>query len=294
MLDLNNNLINALNAYFSTNGFLNLKAAAKDINKNNVVLHGIAVTDSIKEQSLVYYLNEDDEDITDLARKLVKHVQEMKKFNPDEILSAEYIREHVKPRLVAAETDGKENPILTNKAVFPLNFLDMKTIYYVDLGVDENGNASIPVTEQMLETVGLNIYDIDFYAFNNLMSEVEYMSMFRKLAEMQGFSIEEETPFDDDMFVLTTKNMLHGAAAMQSDDIMREIHEKIGCNFYILPSSTHEVIIVADHCNNPNAKQIETFYNMVREVNDTQVEPEDRLTYSVYYYSDENGLEIAA
>lgn len=294
MLDLNNNLINALNAYFSTNGFLNLKAATKDTNKNNVVLHGIEVTDSIKGQALVYYLNEHDDDVIDLARKLVKHVQDMKIFNPNEILTAEYIKAHVKPRLVAAETDGKENPILTDKAAFPLDFLDMKTIYYVDLGIDENGNASIPVTEQLLETVGLDIYEIDFYAHNNLMNEVEYMSMFRKLAEMQGFSIEEETPFDDDMFVLTTKKMLHGAAAMQNDNIMHEIREKIGCNFYILPSSTHEVIIVADHSNNPNAKQIETFYNTVREVNDTQVEPEDRLTYSVYYYSDENGLKIAA
>lgn len=294
MLDLNNNLINALNAYFSTNGFLNLKAATKDTNKNNVVLHGIEVTDSIKEQALVYYLNEHDDDVIDLARKLVKHVQEMKKFEPDEILSAKYIREHVKPRLVAAETDGKENPILTDKVAFPIDFLDMKTIYYIDLGVDGNGNASIPVTEQLLETVDLDIYDIDFYAHNNLWSEVEYMSMFRKLAEMQGFSIEEETPFNDDMFVLTNKKMLHGAAAMQSDDIMRKIRKEIGCNFYVLPSSTHEVIIVADHSNEPDAKKIETFYNMVREVNDTQVEPEDRLTYSVYYYSDENGLEIAA
>lgn len=294
MLDLNNNLINALNAYFSTNGFLNLHANMKDVSKNNVVLHGIKVADSNKKQSLVYYLKEHDDDVINLARKLIKNVQEMKKFNQDEILSAEYIKAHVKPRLVAAETDGKENPILTDKAAFPLDFLDMKTIYYVDLGVDGNGNATIPVTEKLLETVGLNIYDIDLYAFNNINNQIEYMSMFRKIAEMQGFSIEEESPFDDDMFILTTKNMLHGAAAMQSRDIMHEIHEKIGCNFYILPSSTHEVIIVADHSNEPNAKKIETFYNMVREANDTQVEPEDRLTYSVYYYSDENGLEIAA
>ena len=48
----------------------------------------------------------------------------------------------------------------------------------------------------------------------------------------------------------------------------------------ILPSSVHEVILVPD--DGITGKEFYT--DMVKEVNDAQVEPEERLSYNVYYY----------
>ena len=51
-------------------------------------------------------------------------------------------------------------------------------------------------------------------------------------------------------------------------------------DFYVLPSSVHEVILVPDHVAG-SEKELRT---MVHEVNHTQVEPEEILSESVYHY----------
>ena len=100
-------------------------------------------------------------------------------------------------------------------------------------------------------------------------------------------------PDEETMFVLTTENAFSGAALIASENVLEEIHEKLGCEYYILPSSKHEVIIIPER-SGLKQKTVETFYHMVCEVNETQVSPVDRLTNSVYYYDEQYGLEQVA
>ncbi len=51
-------------------------------------------------------------------------------------------------------------------------------------------------------------------------------------------------------------------------------------NYYILPSSIHETIVVPDD-GNTKRQDLEA---MVKAVNQNQVAPEERLTNSVYHY----------
>ena len=61
-------------------------------------------------------------------------------------------------------------------------------------------------------------------------------------------------------------------------------------DFFILPSSIHEVLLVKDD-GNVNFTELK---NMVEEVNATQVAPEEKLTDSVYHYdSKEHIFELA-
>ena len=67
--------------------------------------------------------------------------------------------------------------------------------------------------------------------------------------------------------------------------------DKIGDGFIVLPSSLHETIVL------PSREEAEykRLADMVREVNDTQVDAEERLSYHVYVYSrDEEVLKIVA
>ena len=65
----------------------------------------------------------------------------------------------------------------------------------------------------------------------------------------------------------------------------------MGDGFIVLPSSIHETIILPPK----DAKKYEGLAKMVREVNDTQVDREERLSYHVYVYSrDEEMLRIVA
>ena len=58
---------------------------------------------------------------------------------------------------------------------------------------------------------------------------------------------------------------------------MDKAAERVGGDFFILPSSIHEILIVPDN----GKMELEA---MVKEVNATQVAPADKLTDSVYHY----------
>ena len=60
-------------------------------------------------------------------------------------------------------------------------------------------------------------------------------------------------------------------------------------SYYIIPSSIHELLLI------PTARFTERdeIKAMICEVNDTQVKPEERLSYSLYGYNKkENEVEI--
>ena len=69
------------------------------------------------------------------------------------------------------------------------------------------------------------------------------------------------------------------------------IADVIGDGFIVLPSSVHEVIILRPD----SAVEYEKLADMVKEVNDTQVSEEERLSYHVYAYNrSEERLKIVA
>ena len=82
------------------------------------------------------------------------------------------------------------------------------------------------------------------------------------------------------MYVLTNQSKLDGAGALARDGVLDKIGDLMDSNFYVLPSSIHEVLIVPDN-GNMQTKEME---NMVREVNASQVLPEDLLSDKVQYY----------
>ena len=63
------------------------------------------------------------------------------------------------------------------------------------------------------------------------------------------------------------------------EDALSELCEKIGTDLYILPSSVHEVIAVSSELGTPDELS-----QMVREVNGSQVAPEEQLSDHVYKF----------
>lgn len=62
--------------------------------------------------------------------------------------------------------------------------------------------------------------------------------------------------------------------------MLQEIGEATQSNFFILPSSIHEVILMKDN-GDMNAEELQ---RMVMEINRTQVAPEEVLSDEVYSY----------
>ena len=90
---------------------------------------------------------------------------------------------------------------------------------------------------------------------------------------------------DTAMYVLSNRGRIFGAAALLYSESIKNLTKRLNKNLIILPSSVHEVLLIPDD----GVAQKEFFMEMVKEVNDTQVEPEERLSYNIYYYDRVSG-----
>ena len=82
------------------------------------------------------------------------------------------------------------------------------------------------------------------------------------------------------MYVLSNTIRNFGAAAIMYDRRLEHIGEYLREDYYVLPSSVHEVIIIPKS-KAPGKREL---IEMVSDINATQVEEEDVLSDNAYYY----------
>lgn len=85
------------------------------------------------------------------------------------------------------------------------------------------------------------------------------------------------------MYVLSNSKGINGASCLIYKDTIKNLADALQADFYILPSSIHEIILVKDN----GLLEKEGLKSMVSDVNRTQVPKEEILSDSVYYYSRE-------
>lgn len=107
----------------------------------------------------------------------------------------------------------------------------------------------------------------------------EVISMREMMAEMWGVDIDS-LPAEPAQAIVTNKARMFGAINIYNEDCIKQVQEILGTkNFYVLPSSIHEVI-----CVPTEGIEIDDLLKMVTEINQTQVRPEERLGDFVLYY----------
>lgn len=82
------------------------------------------------------------------------------------------------------------------------------------------------------------------------------------------------------MYVATCNKGFNGASCIFYPGFLKQAAEQLGGDFYILPSSIHEVIFVVD-TDEVDYRRLE---EMVQQANETVIEPKDRLSDFVYHY----------
>ena len=124
-----------------------------------------------------------------------------------------------------------------------------------------------------------------------VMTEIIYDSADALDEEMMetffDMNVYEDSAFP--MYVATNVFKMNGACILLYDGVLKKFAEKIGSDFYILPSSVHEVIFV------PANGDMDARYliQMVKEVNATEVAPDEVLSDNVYiYHADKDFVEI--
>ena len=232
---------------------------------------------------------QDGKDIEDIVRDIadvrVKH-EMSQDFDVSKLTDFDQVKDHIICKLVNAEMN---KDYLADKPFTPVE--DLAVIYAIDLGGNESGHMTAPITNKLLESYGITEQELHDIAIHNLAeSQIEFKTMRDVLVDMmfpegiqegdpRAFMLppEEENP---SMYVLSNADKLNGAAAILDSKTMEDISEKLGGDFIVLPSSIHEVIVLP--VNEDMDRQ--TLEAMVQDVNAGQVAPEERLSDHVYMY----------
>jgi hypothetical protein len=88
------------------------------------------------------------------------------------------------------------------------------------------------------------------------------------------------------MYVLTNVQKQYGASTVLYPKVLKALANRLDINFFLLPSSIHEFMLVPDD----NQKSVEELSEIVRETNNTAVEVDEILSYSIYYYDRSTGV----
>lgn len=233
-------------------------------------------------------------EITEAAYTFImEHKDDLKGMDIASILEWENVRECIYAKLVNAGMNEESLTGMPHRM-----FLDLAVIYCVKVnGLADGGSGFIQIQDQHMEMWGQNEGSLYHMACENMraMGKPVLEDMNRLLAlnlpkELRPFIIEDQVT-NGKIYVLTNKDQLFGAAELLDSGTLKEIGDKLGDDFVILPSSVHESIIVKADSKIPNRN----YADIVREINREQVLMEERLSDHVYLYEREKGtLKIVA
>ena len=158
---------------------------------------------------------------------------------------------------------------------------DLAVVFYYAVEEKSMGRASILIHNNHLAMWDQTINALYQIAQSNMRRCMPglLLPMYKLVEEMTGVKFSQTDGVR--MYVLTNQAKLNGASAMLYSDKVKELADKLHSDLIILPSSVHEVLILPDD----NEQKYDFYRQMVEEVNTTQVEPEEILSYNLYRYS---------
>ncbi len=233
-------------------------------------------------------------EILDKAVNTVERALEnMPGFDVDKVTDYEHMKNKLVMEVVSAETNAELLKNVPHKRME-----DMAIVYRFMINNNHGEQASILATDKIIEQMGITPEQLHEDALKNApeVKPLVIQGMSEVLAEMVGpeqaelMGLRPEEPEKEQMYVASVPDKTHGASVIAYQDFMDKAAERAGGDFFILPSSIHELLIV------PDTKEMDfkVLEGMVREVNETQVAPEDKLTDSVYHYdSKDKVFELA-
>lgn len=172
---------------------------------------------------------------------------------------------------------------------------DLAVVYRFDLGGGPDGRLSTLITNKMLRKYGITPDQLHADAIEAAKRTMKYsiLTMNQVLAKIQMETlgrIEEEPIIWNPMHVAITENSCYGAGLIAIPQFLEDAAKKMCGDFYIIPSSIHEIILLPTDCGVDASEMRE----MVCDVNRAEVSDEERLSDNVYYYNaKECRLEIA-
>ena len=204
-------------------------------------------------------------------------------FDADQFKDFDWVKDMIVPRLVNKEQNLEQ---LTERPYSAI--ADLAVTYHILLF---NGNASTPVTNDFMKVWGIETEELHELAVRNMARLIPgtFRGMSVVMNALCGGKTDVLDPENEMLFVLSNEGGWYGAAAVLDDKIMKSVVERVGEEFYVLPSSVHELLVVPLNMG----MDVGQLKEMVTSINASEVALEERLSDNVYRYSTEKGLQIA-
>lgn len=225
-----------------------------------------------------------------------RSVRQERSWDCSQILTYPGVRDKVVFKLI---NTAKNSRIL--RTVPHIDFLDLSIVFYVLLEVTEEGTASIAVTLEHAGQWNVSAEQLWENAVENVkrLLPAEFFTMSYALKEIlkKGAGIDGGGPAEpenllgndscvrDGMYVLSNRMRNYGAACIVYPNVLEMIWNILQTDYYVLPSSVHEVIIVPCH----RSVTSEELDEMIQDINDTQVDAEEVLSGHAYLYEHGTG-----
>ncbi len=171
-------------------------------------------------------------------------------------------------------------------------FMDLAMVAYVRISDKKIGDGIIMVRNEhvnmwgvdaktVIDTAKANTHDHDDYSIRHISDVLVSMGSINLMPDAQT---EESFP----MYVVTNGKMSNGAAVLTMSDRLKEYSDVIGGDYYVIPSSVHELILFAKS----GEGQFGDLDSMIREVNASSLGADDVLSDHAYLYSKKEGVLI--
>ena len=179
-------------------------------------------------------------------------------------------------------------------------YLDLSIVYYIRVAEVTEGNyygMQIRNEHMLMWNVDEDMLYREFVKNMDCADDVLFEDLFVLLAQLLQMNeklacAEIEIGKYPASYILGSRSKINGAIQMCNHKALRDVAEYIKDDFWILPCSIHEVLVLPCHCTEDDAWALA---QTVREVNDGEIALNEILSYHVYRYERETGeVRIAA
>lgn len=182
-----------------------------------------------------------------------------------------------------------------------VEFLDLSIVFIVYIKDKEIGEGSVLIHEEHRELWGIDIQTLynDALANMQLVRPVMMKPIFEVIGELlqedaedigdceekhDDVQLNSKSGFETKMYVLTNEEKTFGAGVMCYDGILKLVANRMGGDYFIIPSSIHELIVLPIS----DDKNKDDIVEMIRDVNRTHIAPQEILSNNLYCYDSIN------
>ncbi|HAJ74474.1 MAG TPA: hypothetical protein DCM49_06755 [Lachnospiraceae bacterium] len=197
--------------------------------------------------------------------------------------SFEKVAENIYCKLVSFE---KNLPML--KEVPYERWLDLAVVYYYQINDEILPDAAIMIKKEHLQMWGVDEEHIRRTAWKNTLRKKKtvFQTLGRTIKEMEQYLLSQGMPelpeinHEERLYILSNRKKLYGAISICYPGEAEKIAELLDNDYFLIPSSIHECLIL------PNERDysLDKLSELVREVNRTQLAPQEVLSEHAYFY----------